>query len=216
MVFVLMWLPFVHGLTWTLARMTHTAREVAQGCFAPPHVNTRRNELGRLNRGLGHMAARLERFVMGQKRFLGDSAHELLSPLARLEVALSILEQQAGSSEENGYAARALDEVRDTSSLVHDLLSFTKTGFQPPVAVLQSVPLAQLARQVVSREAAEAHVTIAVPDDLRVYAEPGLLGRALGNAMRYAGTAGPIPSPLRRAVEKMGPELSRSRYPTKV
>ena len=96
LVSVLMWLPFVHGLTRSLARMTNTAEEIARGHFDPPAPSARRDELGRLGRALGHMAQRLDGFVTGQKRFLGDTAHELLSPLARLEVALSILEQRAG------------------------------------------------------------------------------------------------------------------------
>ena len=187
LVSVLMWLPFVHGLTRALARMTHTAEEIAQGHFEPPHVSARRDELGRLNRALGHMAARLEGFVTGQKRFLGDTAHELLSPLARLEVALSILEQRAGSSEENGYAERALDEVRHISSLVHDLLSFTKTGFRPPDSVLQSVPLAQLACEAVKREAAETHVRVDVAAELCVCADPDLLVRALAKRRAQRG-----------------------------
>ena len=88
----------------------------------------RRDELGRLNRALGHMAGRLDGYVNEQKRFLGDTAHELLSPLARLEVALSILEHQGGPTNNNPYAGRALEEVRHISTLVHDLLSFTKAG----------------------------------------------------------------------------------------
>ena len=196
LVSVLMWLPFVHGLTRSLARMTHTAEEIAQGRFQPPPVSQRRDELGRLSRALGHMATRLEGFVSGQKRFLGDTAHELLSPLARLEVALSILEQRTGPDGDKRYTDKALDEVRHISSLVQDLLSFTKSGMRPQVAKMQSVPLAELARQVVAREAAGDKVGVDVPEDLRVCAEPELLMRALANgvrnAVRYAGDAGPI------------------------
>ena len=193
---VLMWLPLVHGLTRSLARMTHTAEEIAQGRFQPPPASRRRDELGRLNRALGHMATRLEGFVSGQKRFLGDTAHELLSPLARLEVALSILEQHAGPGGDKRYTDKALEEVRHIASLVHDLLSFTKSGMRPQVAELHAVPLAEAARQAVAREAAGDKVGVDVPEDLRVCAEPELLVRALANgvrnAVRYAGGAGPI------------------------
>ena len=41
------------------------------------------------------MAARLKDYVTGQKRFLGDAAHELCSPLARMEIALEILEHRS-------------------------------------------------------------------------------------------------------------------------
>ena len=193
---VLMWLPFVHRLTRSLARMTQVAEQIAQGRFEPPHVSARRDELGRLSRALGHMAARLEGFVTGQKRFLGDTAHELLSPLARLEVALSIIEQKSGEAGDGQYAERALDEVRHISTLVHELLSFTKAGLRSQHARLQPALLAELARQAVQREAAEEKVTVEIPTDLRVCVVPDLLVRAISNvvrnAVRYAGDAGPI------------------------
>ncbi len=196
LVSVLMWLPFVHGLTRHLARMTLTAEEIAHGNFAPPHTSKRRDELGRLSRAVAHMAARLEGFVSGQKRFLGDTAHELLSPLARLEVAISILEHHAHGKNDNRYAEKALEEVRHISLLVHDLLSFTKAGLRPQAAELQSVSLEGLVHQAVEREAAEGSVSVDVAADLRVCAEPTLLLRALANgvrnAVRYAGMAGPI------------------------
>ena len=60
----------------------------------------RRDELGSLGQSINRMAARLSGFVTGQKRFLGDVAHELCSPLARIQVALGILEQRAGESQQ--------------------------------------------------------------------------------------------------------------------
>ena len=197
LVSVLMWLPFVHGLTRSLARMTRVAEEIARGHFDPPAASRRRDELGRLNRALRHMAQRLDGFVTGQKRFLGDTAHELLSPLARLEVALSILEQRAGPEGDHRYTDRALTEVRQMAALVQDLLSFTKAGMHvPQPAVLSAVGLAALARQVIEREAVQAAVAVNIDADLHARAEPDLLARALANAVRnavrYAGEDGPI------------------------
>ena len=192
---VLLWLPFVHRLTSALGRLTQSAEAIAQGRFDPPPATARRDEIGRLNRAHRHMAARLEGFVAGQKRFLGDTAHELLSPLARLEVALSILEQRAADAD-RAYSERALGEVRHISTLVHDLLSFTKAGLRGKNVELQPAHLATLVREVIAREAADARVEMEIGDDLRVLAEPELLARALGNiirnAVRYAGDAGPI------------------------
>ena len=189
---VLLWLPFVHGLIRALARMTATAEEIAQGRFDAAPPSNRRDELGRLGRALGHMASRLDGFVTGQKRFLGDTAHELLSPLARLEVALSILENQGNLNGNRRYAERALDEVHHLSDIVQDLLSFTKAGLRAKGAALQTVALAELAAEAVHREAAEERVTVTMDETLRVCAEPDLLVRALANAVRYAGEAGPI------------------------
>lgn len=192
LVSVLMWLPFVRGLTHSLARMTATAEEIAQGRFDAVPPPDRRDELGRLGRALGHMAHRLDGFATGQKRFLGDTAHELFSPLARLEVALSILEQQATSAVHGAYAERALNEVRHLSDIVQDLLSFTKAGMRGKGAALEFTSLAGLVARAVRREAAEEWVVVAVDEAWLVCAEPDLLVRALANVVRYAGDAGPI------------------------
>ena len=193
---ILWWLPFVRGLTRSLTRMTDVAEEIARGQFRPALPSPRRDELGRLGRALSHMSARLEGYVTGQKRFLGDTAHELLSPLARLEVALSILEQRTGAPDNRRYVERSLDEVRQMSRLVNDLLAYTKAGLRAQSAEVRPVQVAEIARQAVSREAAEKHVTVEVPEDCRVCADPDLLLRALSNgvrnALRYAGDGGPI------------------------
>ena len=193
---ILWWLPFVRGLTRSLTRMTDVAEGIARGQFRPTPPSPRRDELGRLGRALSHMSARLEGYVTGQKRFLGDTAHELLSPLARLEVALSILEQKTDSPGDRRYVERSLDEVRQMSRLVNDLLAYTKAGLRAQSAEVRPVRVAEIARQAVSREAAEEHVTVEVPEDCRVCADPDLLLRALSNgvrnALRYAGKDGPI------------------------
>jgi len=86
---VLMWLPLVRGITRTLRQMTGTAEAIAEGRFETPVHAPRSDELGRLGTALNHMSARLREFFTGQKRFLGDIAHELCSPLARMEMALA-------------------------------------------------------------------------------------------------------------------------------
>lgn len=191
----LIWLPFVHRLTRVLGDLTHNAEQIAQGTFAPPPETRRRDELGRLNEAHRHMAARLDGQVTQQRRFLGDTAHELLSPLARLEVALSILEQRAQEAD-RGHLERALGEVRHISVLVHDLLSFTKAGMRRNVE-LRAVGLRLLAGELVAQEAAEG-VTfrLEIPPGLAVLADEALLRRALGNvlrnAARYAAQGGPV------------------------
>lgn len=194
---VLLWLPFVHRLTKALGGLTRNAEAIARGRFEPPPISGRRDELGRLERAHRDMASRLDGFVTGQKRFLGDTAHELLSPVARLEVGLSILEQRV-EGEDARYVTRALGEVRQMSSLVQDLLSFTKAGLLHPSVKPQVMVLADVANEAVERETVDsgADVTVSIPGEIEVLALPSLLSRAIGNvvrnAVRYAGADGPI------------------------
>jgi len=193
---VLLWLPLVRGITRALRQMTGAAEEIAQGRFETHVESTRGDELGRLATALNDMAARLREFFTGQKRFLGDIAHELCSPLARMEMALGILEQRAADDEARGYVADVREEARHMSALVSELLSFSKAGLGGRSVQLQPVPLAALAARLVARETREhGGIVLDVPPGIAVLAEPDLLARALGNvirnAVRYAAPVGP-------------------------
>jgi two-component system, OmpR family, sensor histidine kinase CpxA len=74
---VLFWIPMGRSITRPLARMTLAAEEVANGRFEVSIHEPRADEIGRLARAINHMTSRLSAFVKGQKRFLGDVAHEL-------------------------------------------------------------------------------------------------------------------------------------------
>ena len=83
----------------TAARASGATEQIAQGRFDARVPGARGDELGRLGLAINRMAERLSGFVTGQKRFLGDTAHELCSPIARMQVALGILEQRAGENQ---------------------------------------------------------------------------------------------------------------------
>jgi two-component system sensor histidine kinase CpxA len=183
---VLLWLPLVRSMTRALREMTGAAEAIAQGRFET-HVETPgSDELSRLGGALNHMSARLREFFSGQKRFLGDIAHELCSPLARMEMALGILDQRADEKQRD-YVADVREELRHMSELVHELLSFSKAGVGGKNVELKPVPLAELTGRVVAREAREqGGVVVDVPGSLTALAEPDLIARALGNVIRNA------------------------------
>jgi len=191
----LLWWPFVRSLTRSLAQMRRATERVALGDFAVRVDDRRGDELGQLGGAINAMTGRLEGFVHGQKRFLGDIAHELCSPLARMEMALGILEHRTPPALQE-RVCDVREEVREMSSLVNELLAFSKAGLQGSATARERVVLAPLAAAAVTREAADAEIRIAVPDDLAVFAAPSLLGRALGNILRnavhHAGPTGPV------------------------
>jgi two-component system sensor histidine kinase CpxA len=142
------------------------------------------------------MASRLKGFITGQRRFLGDVAHELCSPLARMEVALAILEERA-DEKDAPYVRDVREEVTHMRKLAHELLSFSKASLGENRIKLESVRVADVVAQAVRQEHCEAsQVEVQVPDELSVQASPELLCRALANLLRnaihYAGHAGPV------------------------
>ena len=121
----LVWLPFVHRVTKRLRLMTEGAERISEGDFQVNVASSRGDEIGRLSRVIQRMSSRLGVLVDGQKRFLGDTAHELCSPLVRIRMGLGVLEQGLdGASRERLQAVE--EEVGELARLVDELLAFSK------------------------------------------------------------------------------------------
>jgi len=192
----LLWLPLVQTFTRSIRQMTNATRQIAEGDFDVRVGERRRDELGSLGRSINLMASRLAGFVTGQKRFLGDVAHELCSPLARVQVALGILEQRANEHQQP-YVSDLREEVQHISSLVNELLSFSRASLGRSTIKLKPVCVREIAAQAIARENMDgAEIRLEVDGGLYALAEPELLTRSLSNLLRnagrYAGQAGPI------------------------
>jgi two-component system sensor histidine kinase CpxA len=127
------------------------------------------------------MASRLDHLVSGQKRFLGDAAHELCAPLARLRTGLGILEMKLAETDKPNLFQIESD-AGELAALVEEILAFSRAGNRAPS--LQMIPLGPLVREVAVREGGCKPPEIQVPDDLTVLADVSLLGRAIGNLVR--------------------------------
>jgi two-component system sensor histidine kinase CpxA len=192
----LCWLPFIRALTRSIAQMDRVTAQIAEGRFDAHVADTRPDELGHLGREINRLGARLQGFVKNQKRFVGDIAHELCAPIARIQFALGILERKA-DGELKPHVAVLHEEIQEMSALVNELLSFSKAGLDAGTTPLAAVGVAAVAQKAVAREAfASASIEIAVAPDVSVMANEALLLRALSNivrnAIRYAGDQGPI------------------------
>ena len=182
---VICWLPFVSGLRRALLDLTRATGRIAEGHFETRVQTHRRDELGALGHSVDQMAGRLEAHVETQKRFLGDVAHELGTPLARLQIAIELLQRKA-PGELHVPIADVREEVEQVTVLVNELLAFTKAGLRRPDAALATVDVAAVVSSVLARESAAARVQVAVAPDAFALADAALLERALANLVRNA------------------------------
>lgn len=190
------WLPFIRNLTASVAALSKATERIAQGHFEIELPHSRSDELGQLGNSINQLSGQLSRFVTGQKRFLADVAHELCSPIARIQFAAGILERRVSDGDRE-YVNDLQAEIQHMSGLVNELLSFTKMGLQPEEVKLEPVDLLLLAQRAVEREGpGDARLQVSIPAEHRVLADPALLLRAIANllrnALRYAGDAGPV------------------------
>jgi len=190
------WLPLIRGLTRSISQLTAATGAIAEGKLETRLSLRRRDELGQLSEAINRMAERLSDFVHGQRRFLSDVAHELCSPIARIQVSLGILDQRAQGNQKK-YVEGVQEEVEHMSGLVNELLLFSRAQLNAADTPLTHVNLAEIVRRVLDREAGEgARVETHVDGSLEVLAQPEYLSRSLANvvrnAIRYAGECGPI------------------------
>jgi len=193
---ILFWFPLARNLTRSITKMTRATESIAEGRFDIQLTDSRSDELGRLSHAINRMAGRLKDFVTGQKRFLGDAAHELCSPLARMEIGLEILE---GRCDEKSlpYVRDVREEVTHMRKLANELLRFSKASLEESHVKLAPVNVAEMVEAAIHLEKSKVgSIEVNVPRDLYVRGDFELLRRAvanlLRNALRYAGDAGPI------------------------
>lgn len=186
------WGPVALDLTRSLRRIKRATVQIAAGDFAVqvPDAN-RADELGELGSSVNQLGAQLDVFVSGQRRFLGDIAHELCSPIARMQASLGILEQSSTGESQQRYVGKIHGELQHMGALVNELLNFSKTSLKAGVQ-LRRLILADVVHAVVASEANEdAEIRVNLPSKIGVLCDPDLIVRALGNvlrnALRYAG-----------------------------
>jgi two-component system sensor histidine kinase CpxA len=176
--------------------MMHATAKIAEGRF-DTLVNVQRNdELGHLAASINRMAARLDTFTRGQKRFLGAVAHELRSPIARMQLATGLLERNRQPAVQK-HVNDLNEEIQLMTNLTDELLQIAKAETTAPNLRLSGTNVLETVRMAAKREAKEGiDLRIDVDPSLQVKANAEYLVRSLSNilrnAVRYAGNAGPI------------------------
>jgi two-component system, OmpR family, sensor histidine kinase CpxA len=187
--------------------MDHATEAIAQGRFGHHVALQRQDELGHLGEQINRMAVRLESFVKHQKRFLGDIAHELCAPIARIQFALGILEQKIDQPSET-HLSVLHTEIQEMSSLVNELLLFSKVGVESGQVLLSRVELASAVQRAVAHQLPRSSaIDVSLPAGLFALAHEPYLVRAvsnlLRNALRYAGQHGPVEVTARREGDRV-------------
>ncbi|HEY9683949.1 MAG TPA: HAMP domain-containing sensor histidine kinase [Oculatellaceae cyanobacterium] len=192
---LIFWWPFVYSISHSLAKLTTATEAIADGRFDTRLTVKRGDEIGRLSEAVNIMAGRLANFVSGQKRFLGDISHELFSPLARLQMALELLDEDA-TENQKAMVNDIREEVSEMNNLVNELLAFSKAGLKGREIELTVVNVKGIVSEQLDRMNIAENIVLNISGDLRVVADAVLLSRAISNvlrnAVRYAGDKGPI------------------------
>ncbi len=179
-------------LTGPIRHLRTAARRLADGDLsARVGARARRHdEIGELGRDFDFMAERIETLLSTQRQLLRDISHELRSPLARLNVALELARQQAGTAAA-GPLNRIECEAERLNELIGQVLTLARLESGADRPDRSDVDLAALVQEVATDTDFEAaargrHVRVVRCDPGRLHGVRDLLRSALENVIRNA------------------------------
>jgi two-component system sensor histidine kinase CpxA len=192
---LLLWLPLVTGMTRAIGRINTAARRIAHGDFDERVPESRNDELGELAASVNVMASQLGDYVLQQRRITADVAHELCSPIARMQMALGVIEQR-GTADQAIYLKKIDAELQHMAKLVEEVMTFARAEALLDQVQSENVRLDEMLKSLVQREGSGVDIHISCDAMLVVHVPREALERAISNllrnAVRYAGAAGPI------------------------
>jgi signal transduction histidine kinase len=160
-------------------------------------LQSRTDELGDLARDLTRMKDRIAGLVGAQRQLLDDVAHELRSPLARMNVAVELAKQTCSdsqspdSNESKQFLARIHRECERLSDMVDRLLQLSALEHRVDGDERIEINLTQLTREVAEdcdfeAQAVDRRVHLQADQDIRVLGNDAMIRTAIENIVRNA------------------------------
>lgn len=176
-----------------LKQIRASARQFADGDLGA-RVGTlrmgRSQEMVALGREFDLMAARIERLILDHRRLIGDVAHELRSPLARMGVALELGRGETEADEREASAARIARELGRMDRLIGQALDLSRLESGAHGAAetgdFGAIVTARVGDARFEASQRKLDISLNTPPPLPVHGELDLIASAVENVLRNA------------------------------
>jgi signal transduction histidine kinase len=185
-----------------IVALTDASDRMADGDLTARAPVERADEVGRLGESFNTMADQMEGTVVALRRFVGDAAHEIGTPLTALRADLELAEGAASTGDERRLIGRALGQADRLQSLSESLLSLSRIEAGDPNGSIELVDLAatvRVAGEAVASRAEQAGLTLEIDVTsaaLNVLADEGRLQTVfeslLDNAVKFTPDGGTV------------------------
>lgn len=175
-----------------------------------PQMQGRHDELADLARQFDQTSARIKHLLASQRRLLNDVSHEVRSPLARMQLAIDLAQQQPEKTLSS--MQRIEREAGRIDRLIDELLTLSRVEVGACGALDETVALTDVMREIVDDAAFEAtakgcRVSFDAAAPVRVKGREELLQRAIENVVRNALRHTPPNSTVSITQQLLGPEV---------
>ncbi|WP_428312828.1 HAMP domain-containing sensor histidine kinase [Hydrocarboniphaga sp.] len=189
-------LLFGFAMAWYMARPLHLLsrglREAAAARFdmrLAPLLGSRRDEIADLAQDFDSMASQLQQALAQQRRLFHDISHELRSPLARIQAAIGLYEQNP--KEAPALLERISREASRLNALIEELLTLHKLENGVTGGPRERIDVLELLNAIAEDAAFEANVlgsavVLHAEGSFVTEIDGELIYRALENVVRNA------------------------------
>lgn len=180
--------PVVRRLTRRLENLKQGVQRFGEGALAQRVDASGRDEVAAVAASFNQAAERIEALVASHKNLLANASHELRSPLARMKMALSLLDEAPDGPQRQRLLREVQTNIGELDALVEEVLLASRLDAQAVSFTPVPVEVVSLAAEEASRVGAELQTPAS---ELTVQGDERLLRRALRNllenARRYGG-----------------------------
>jgi two-component system OmpR family sensor kinase len=154
-----------------------------------PSTLKRKDEFAQLGRHFDEMVSKLHNLITAQQNLLNDVSHELRSPLARMQAAIGIAQQQPEKS--SATFERLETEIQQMSDLIGELLILSQVDTVENLHTKSDINFLELLSEIIDDgryEATDKHIDIVFNHghDISINGYEKLLRRAIENVVRNA------------------------------
>lgn len=207
----LIWIAVGRGLS-PLGRAAAEVKRRAPEHLEPMDLGPVPEEVRPLVEALNELFVRLQAGFERERRFTGDAAHELRTPLAALKTQAQVALRASAAPQREQALRQVIAGVDRATHLLQQLMSLSQTepGRVPLTSTL--VDLSKLAEETLAELGPQAlakdlQLALDTEGGMKIYGEPVALGVLLrnlvDNAIRYTPVAGEVEA----GVHRVGDEI---------